>query len=300
MEIQQLHAMHARHLRALRRSEQTVRFYRQASEDLERYLEAEGLPKDARLVTRSVLLGVQEAMVARGLADGAIAAYMRGLRGMFSWAIDEGVLTNNPTKKLPVPSATGEPPPAIQPHEVAACLKAAQGMPLPLRGRAMITLLYDTGMRLGELCGLRVGDVDYGTGMITIRGETSKTSARAVPLGIASARALGRYERSPERRPVLPSVEQVFLSRDGTPLTHSGVSQMLSKVATAAGLPRDHVAPHAFRRGFAVQALRNGADLFTVQTILGHSTLDQTRRYVRYLPTDVQRSHLRASPADRL
>ncbi|MFD2608954.1 tyrosine-type recombinase/integrase [Deinococcus taklimakanensis] len=291
--------MHARHLRALRRSEQTVRFYRQAVDDLERHMEREGLTPTLEGVTRGVLITCQASMTERGLKDGAIAAYMRALKGFFAWALEEELIERNPMRKLPTPSPTSEPPAAIQPHEVQAVLRACRTSPQPWRDAALVTVLYDTGIRLGELCGLRVADIDVGTGMLTIRGETSKTSARSVPLGIRSARALSRY-LARERKPALPTVEQVFLSRDGTPLTHSGVSQLLNRLARETGLPRDHVAPHAWRRGFAVQALRNGADLFTVQTILGHSTLEQTRRYVRYLPADVQKTHLRTSPADRL
>ncbi|WP_158591586.1 tyrosine-type recombinase/integrase [Deinococcus cavernae] len=276
-----------------------MRFYHQAVTDLERHMEREKLAPELENVTRGILIMCQADMTARGMRDGAIAAYMRGLRGFFSWALEEDLIERNPMRKMPVPSPSGEPPAAIQPHEVQACLAVVKAGAQPRRDTAILTLLYDTGLRLGEVCGLRVGDVSVETGMLTVRGETSKTSARVVPLGIRSARALMRYMHR-ERRPALPTVEEVFLSKAGTPLTHSGVSQLLNRVAEGAGLPRDHVAPHAWRRGFAVQALRNGADLFTVQTILGHSTLAMTRRYVRYLPTDIQRSHLRASPADRL
>lgn len=299
MQLKEAHEMHARHLRALRRSERTVGFYRQAVDDLERHMTAEGIPTALEKVTRGVLITCQAAMTARGLQDGAIAAYMRGLRGFFAWAVEEELLDRNPCRKLPVPSPTGDPPPAIQPHEVTACLKACQVMPQPYRNAAMLILLYDTGLRLGELCGLRVEDINLTTGMLVVRGETSKTGSRAVPIGIKCARALMKYERH-ERQPALPTIGEFFLSRDGTPMSHSGVGQLLSRIAQEAGLPRDHVAPHAFRRGFAVQALRNGADLFSVQTILGHATLDQTRRYVRFLPADVQRTHLRVSPVDRL
>lgn len=299
MELLALHEMHARHLRALRRSSQTVRFYRQAVVDLSRFLEGQGRTPVAAEVTRADLVLCQEAMVAREMKPGAVGAMMRGLRATFRWALDEELLTRDPTAKWPMPNPRTEQPHAITPAEVQACLGIARGMPLPLRSVAIMLTLYDCGVRAGELIGMRVGDVQLDRGMLVIRAETSKTGGRVVPLGIKSARALTRYMHR-ERRPALVTVEDLWIARDGSPLTKSGLSQLMNRVAQAAGLPRDHVAPHAWRRGCATQLLRNGSDLFTVQTILGHSTLEQSRRYVAYLPTDIQRIHLRASPADRL
>lgn len=300
MDVMRLHEMHARHLKALRRSPETIRFYRQAAADLSRFLEAEGRSQDAREIMRADLVLCQEAMIKRGLKDGAIAAMMRGLRGMFRWAKEEELLARNPTERLPVPSAVTERPPAIQPEEVLACLRAVKGMPSPLRNTAILTLMYDCGARLGEIVGMRLEDVDLARGVVTVRADTSKVArTRVVPLGIRSARALGRYERL-ERRPLIPHVGELFLAKGGAPLTKSGLSQLLNRISRAAELPRDHVAPHAWRRGFAVEYLRNGGDMFSLQQILGHTTLELTRRYVAYLPADLQRQHLRASPSDHL
>ncbi|MDL2342970.1 tyrosine-type recombinase/integrase [Deinococcus sp. MIMF12] len=300
MELMTLHEMHARHLRALRRSPETVRFYRQAVLDLERFMQSQGMDPKAELVTRAVLIECQGAMQARDLKPGAVHAFMRGLRALFRWAVDEDLITRDPTLKLKLPSIGGDVPPAIQPDEVSRCLKAVQGMPFPARNTAILMLMYDTGLRLGEVIGLNSDDVDMTAGVMRVRAETSKVDAqRTVPLGIKSAKALAKYERL-ERRPLLPHVPTLFIARGGAPLTKSGLSQLLNRVAEEAGLPRDHVAPHAWRRGFAVQYLRNGGDMFSLQQILGHTDLSMTRRYVKYLPNDIQVQHLRASPADRL
>jgi len=299
MELMKLHEMHARYLQALRRSDQTTRFYRQAVVDLTRFLEAQGRQPIASEVTRADLILCQEAMFERGLKAGAVAALMRGMRATFRWGVEEELLTRDPTLKLPVPSAKSDQPHAITVEEVRECLRVVKEMPLPHRNTAILLTMIDCGARAGEMIGLRVQDVRMETGMLNIRWETSKTDGRVVPLGIKSARAVMRYVHR-ERRPALPTVENLWIARDGSPLTRSGLSQLMNRIAVAAAIPRDHVAPHAWRRGCATQLLRNGADLFTVQTMLGHSTLEQTRRYVAYLPNDIQRTHLRASPGDRL
>lgn len=299
MDLLVIHEMHARHLKALRRSDKTTKFYRQAVVDLSRWLEGQGRPQDASQITRADLIMVQEAMLERGMQDGAIAAMMRGLKATFRWAVEEELLTRNPTERLPVPSARQEQPPAITTEEVQLVFTAAKNMPQPLRNRAVIYLMFDTGLRMGEVLGVRTEDVDIERGMITVRAETSKTASRAVPLGIKTAKAITRYERI-ERKPFMPTVGNLFLARDGAPLTQSGLSQLMNRLAVAAGLPRSHVAPHAWRRGFATEALRNGMDLFTLQQILGHADLSMTRRYVKFASADLQRQHLRASPADRL
>lgn len=300
MRINELHKLHARHLRALRRSEETVRFYQQAATALERHLAATGREDDAGAVTRADLMELQEAMAARGLLPGAVHAFFRGLRAMFKWAVEEELISRDPTAKLKLPTNNAPPPPAIQPEEVKLCLVVAKKMPFPARNAAILYLLYDTGLRMGELLGLRTGDVDMTQGVLRVNPEESKTgSSRIVPLGIKSSKALARYERT-ERKPALPHVDALMIARGGAPLTKSGLSQLMNRIAEAAELPRDHVAPHAWRRGFAVEYLRNGGDLFTLQQILGHASLAQTRRYVSYLPTDIQRQHLRASPGDRL
>jgi len=236
----------------------------------------------------------------RGLAAGGEHALLRGLRATFRWAQEEELIPADPFRKLKMPGLPREPPPTIQPDEVAAMLRAARAGPVVLRDVAMLMCLYDTGLRMGEIIALRSGDVDMVAGMITVRAETAKREkARVVPVGIKTARAIAAYERR-ARKPALPGIGTLFLSREGTPLTRSGLTQLTVRLARAAGLPRGHAAPHAFRRGFAVQFLRAGGDLFALQQILGHASLQMTRRYVAYLPSDIQKQHIAFSPVDRL
>nr|WP_162178705.1 tyrosine-type recombinase/integrase [Deinococcus marmoris] len=251
-------------------------------------------------MTRLLLLELQEHLEVQGLQAGGIHAVLRGLRATFRWALEEELIGEDPTKRLRMPSLPREAPPAIQPDEVAACLKTAVTLPQPLRNRGILLCLYDCGLRMGELLALEVGDVDLETGVIRVRAETAKREkGRVVPVGIKASRAISNYERR-ERRPAVGHIQTLFLSRTGEPMTKGVLTHLMYRLSAANAIPRSHTAPHAWRRGFAVQYLRGGGDMFSLQQILGHSSLDMSRRYVAYLPADLQRQHLRASPGDRL
>jgi integrase/recombinase XerD len=122
---------------------------------------------------------------------------------------------------------------------------------------------------------------------------------RYVPIGSTAMTEIASYQRR-ERKPQHRHLQQVFLGRHGEPMTRSGVGIRLTKLGKTSNVTRNQVAPHAFRRGFAVQFLRNGGDVFTLQQIPGHSTLEMTRRYVSFLDEDLKTAHLRFSPGDRL
>lgn len=300
MNVRDLHMIHRRHLAAVRRSPETLRFYEASVKQWELFCSATARDGLVAGMTRRDLQEVQLWMRGRGLAPGGEHAILRGLRALMTWGLDEELITQNPFGKFRMPSLPEEPPPTVQPSQVAELLRLARLGPQPLRDVAMLMTLFDTGVRMGEVVGLRCDDVDMVAGSITVRAETAKREkGRMVPVGIKAARAIASYERK-ERRPARASIETLFLSRDGMPLTRGGLTQLILRLTRAAGITRAQRAPHAFRRGFAVSFLRSGGDIFALQQILGHASLQMTRRYVTYLPDDLQRQHARFSPADRL
>ncbi len=161
----------------------------------------------------------------------------------------------------------------------------------------MVVTLFDTGLRLAELIGLKLSDVHPQRGVLRVIGKG--TQERTVPIGTRALSAVTAYSQR-GRHPRHPGVQQLFLSCNGLPLTHSGVGIRLAGLARQAGIARSLVAPHAFRRGFAVEFLRNGGDVFTLQQIMGHSSLEMTRKYVSFLDEDLKAAHLHFSPADRI
>jgi integrase/recombinase XerD len=162
--------------------------------------------------------------------------------------------------------------------------------PTALRDKALVLLLLDTGVRLGELCRLKVEHVNLATGEIRIIGHGSgvKSRPRTVFLGKQAKKALWMYlaSREDEDEPSL------FGIRD------SGVQQMLRNCGKRAGVRNVH--PHRFRHTFAIMYLRNGGDVFTLQRLLGHSDLETVKHYLNLVKADLEGAHRRASPADNL
>jgi len=161
-----------------------------------------------------------------------------------------------------------------------------------LRDRAIILTMLDTGLRVSELCALDVGDVSMTTGLVLVRaGKGGK--ARATFLGAKSRRELTRYLRMRGDAP-----GPLFVGIHGERLTRRAVTSMLRRRAKRAGVKAP--SPHSFRRAFALLSLRAGADLLSLQRLLGHADLTLLRRYVKQTVDDLQAIHAQTSPVDRL
>lgn len=297
MHLTEFWNRHQRHLQLRRRSAYTLVYYRATYRAVEAFLRGAGHSLEAEAVGLGDLREFLAHLHGRGLSEGGIDAHFRALRGIFGWATGDELLERDPTRRLERPSKPVRLPPTLGVDEYRRLLATAKKGSQGVRDTALLVLLFDTGIRLAEVAGLRVTDLHLSEGHARVLGKGNKE--RIVPLGMRSSEALDRWLRK-ARKPRHPAVQQVFLNRSRVALTRSGVSQLLADLAAQAGVPRDHAAPHAFRRAFAVNYLRNGGDVFSLQHVLGHTSLEMTRRYVNLLPADLKATHLRVSPGDRL
>ncbi len=171
-------------------------------------------------------------------------------------------------------------------------------MPRPTAARdtALISTLLDTGIRVSECARLRVQDVDLATGEVTITpwGSGLKTKGRHVYLGKSARKALWRY-LSGKDDPA-PG-DRLFLTDEGRPMDRNSIRQLLGRLGARAGINGCH--PHRFRHTFAIEFLRNGGDVFALQRLLGHSTLDMVKLYLALADSDVQAALRKSSPLDR-
>lgn len=299
MELKDLHRMHARHLMALRRSPGTVDYYRDCVKRLGEYMTREGLTDPGEL-TKADMMGFTLWLRERGLQPGGESAVMRGVRATLRWAHEEELIPRNPMARLRLAQVPQVRPPHVTPENARAALKAAGKGPHPLRDKAMLFTMLDTGIRMSELLALTTDDLDLVGGFLRVRAETSKRKKeRRLPVGVKATRAITTYERR-ERRPMRPVVTTLFLNRSGLPMTPSAIHHVLWRIAGEIGVGRAELAPHAWRRAFATSYLANGGDIATLQLLMGHATIDQVRVYLRLSDDDLQRSHMRASPGDRL
>jgi len=203
--------------------------------------------------------------------------------------LDRGLVERNPAALVPGPRQVRTLPATLSAPEVEELFdRPVAADPRRLRDRALLELLYGCGLRASEACGLRIADVDADEGTVRVTGKGGKE--RVVPLGGAAADALGRYLRTGRPRLGRPETDRVFLSVRGRPLGPTDVRRALRRELDAAGLAQRP--PHALRHTFATHLLEHGADLRSIQELLGHASVGTTQVY-----THVSVRHLRAAHA---
>ena len=224
----------------------------------------------------------------RGLATTTIRRAHSALRAYFGFLVAEGIVEEDPTGRMEAPAATRKLPEFLSQTEAARVVEAVDpDTPFYWRDRAVLELLYATGMRVSELTGLSVGDLDREDGSCLVFGKGGKE--RLVPVGTPALEVVGRYLAA-----VRPRLDRgmaqgaVFLNQRGTPLSRMSVWTIVSRAAGRAGIER-RISPHTLRHSCATHLLEGGADLAAVQELLGHADMSTTQIY-----THLDREHLRA------
>jgi len=234
---------------------------------------------------------------AEPLSAATVHGHVRTLRAFFSWLVAEGFIEISPAKNLKPPKVYRKVISTLSDEEIRAIL----GVLTPVnssvaRNQTIIMLLLDTGLRMGELINLKMDDVHMNEGLLKVMGKGKKE--RIVPMGSNAQRALQRYLFRYRPKPLHPGIDNVFLSVLGKPLTENSVKLIFSRLAKKSGVTRLHA--HLCRHTFATRFLINGGDVFTLQQILGHSTLEMVSHYVNLAANHVAIQHQRFSPLDRL
>lgn len=264
-------------------SRNTVAAYGQDLDALRDFLEELGLPL-ARLDEETLMLFVAW-LRRRGDVNRTLARRLSSLRNFLAWCVEEGVLSGNPAALIDTPKLPLLLPEVLSRKEMLDLLNA----PVPttrlgLRDRAMLELLYAAGMRVSELISLRPLNLDLQRGVVRIFGKGDKE--RYVPLHDAAVIRMTDYLR--DVRPVFnPVDDNLFLNRSGRGLSRQGIWKLVKRYALVAGI-RKPISPHTFRHSFATHLLEGGADLRSVQLLLGHADMNATELY-----THVQSGRLR-------
>jgi integrase/recombinase XerD len=223
----------------------------------------------------------------RGLASTSLKLEVVALRVFFRFLSARKILLSDPAEKLPLPKLPHALPHPLDPESVQKLLAAPQGhTPLEIRDRGLLELLYACGLRISELCTLRLENIDLEEGIIRVTGKGDKT--RLVPIGQAAITAVQEYLSLARPKLLSPkSGAALFLSVRGHPLTPARIWQLVSKYAKQAGLEKA-IHPHQLRHSFATHLLAGGADLRIIQEMLGHASIATTQIY-----TEVDRSQLK-------
>ncbi|MEF3301884.1 site-specific tyrosine recombinase XerD [Paenibacillus sp. GYB003] len=231
-----------------------------------------------------------------GRAPATVSRNIVSIRALFQFLVKQDIMPQDPSLHMETPKLEKRLPKVLSVEEVERLLAAGEtSSPSGLRDKAMLELLYATGIRVSELISLNVGDVNVGMGYIHCTGKGSKE--RIIPLGRIAAACLGHYTESV--RPGLlrqdKSEEALFINHLGTRLTRQGFWKIIKRCARDAGIDKE-ITPHTLRHSFATHLLENGADLRAVQEMLGHADISTTQVYTHVTKTRMKEIYDRTHP----
>jgi len=271
-------------------SPETVRAYGDDLRQLFAYLEGRKLRFDR--IDHRELRGFF-ASLAGACGAASLARKLSTLRTFYRWAEREGLAAGNPALRLRAPKIARRLPEMARPEEIVAVLEAADdGTPVGLRDRALFELLYSSGLRASEVCGLDLQSVDLAEGLVRVVGKGNRE--RVVPVGRLALEALQRYLES--RHALCSSEEKaLFVTPRGKRLERRALGARLNRVVLKAAVGR-RMHPHLLRHCFATHLLENGADLRSIQELLGHASLATTQRYTHVDLRRVMEVYDRAHP----
>jgi integrase/recombinase XerC len=301
----------ARHLDLERRlSRHTVRAYRRDLTQLALFLFRGG--RSLASADHGVLRRFLAQQATRGYARASVARRVASIRAFYRWARARGLVREDPAALLGRPKVASRLPTVLRPAEAAELVEAPIGplerleephrdghggvVPssharleavIPLRDRAILELLYGSGIRVGELCSLTTDRIDLGRRRVRVRGKGAKE--RELPLSDYAVDSLSRYLGDGRAAFADDRVGRVFYNRRRKPMTPRDVRAMVEKYRQTV-LPDRHLSPHTLRHSFATHLLEGGADIRAVQELLGHASLGTTQRY-----THVSRARLFAA-----
>lgn len=263
----------------------TIEAYRRDLSDLARWLESRG-HRPLEQASEEDLEGWLRAARAAGLAPTTRSRRLSAVRTFLRFLREQGQRRDDPARRLEGPRRRRPLPKVLREGEVESLLSAPdRRTSRGLRDLAMLEVLYASGLRVSELCALRTRQVDLKRGLVRVMGKGRRE--RIVPLGGKAVAAVSEFLAA--GRPALkPSGDTLFPGRAGAPMTRQNFWFNLRRLAATAGIDRSRISPHVIRHSFATHLVEHGADLRTVQTLLGHQDISTTEIY-----THVARERLR-------
>lgn len=278
-----------------RYSPQTLRAYRRDLEEFRAFLEGSGGAQLDQIEYQDIRFFISH-LTEQNLARTTISRKLSSLRSFFNYGLQEGWVRQNPMKLVQYQVKKQSLPDFFYPDEIQAIfdsIEASKSDYQPLYS-AILETLYATGMRVQELCDLQLSQLDFNTALVRVIGKGDKE--RIVPLGDKAIASLQHYIKG-YRQEVLDSDsgETVFLSTKGKPLSPTSIRNILNKIIEESGLNLS-IHPHKLRHTFATHLLNNGADLRSVQEILGHEDLSSTQIYTHVTKDKLRETYMQVFP----
>jgi integrase/recombinase XerC len=245
-------------------------------------------------VSEHTIRGLIARLHRQGLGSRSLQRLLSAIRSYYRWLMKEGFADHNPAAPVRAPKAARKLPDTLDADAITRLLEIDDDSPLAIRDKAIMELFYSSGLRLAELAGLKWTQIDFASGLITVRGKGNKT--RMVPVGSYAASALLEWRKV---RGIFANFEEphVFVSRPGNPISTRTIQVRIRYWAQRQGLPR-RVYPHLLRHSFASHLLESSGNLRAVQELLGHADISTTQIYThldfQHLASVYDKAHPRA------
>jgi integrase/recombinase XerC len=268
-------------------SAHTIRAYRKDLEEFSAYTKTEPEKMDM-LDVRGFIVD----QINKGLSKITISRRLSTIRSFFKFLHREGYIQSNPAKLVSNPKVPKLLPKFLSVDDTFSLIEKPEGIGfMPARDRAILELLYSSGLRVSELVGLNIEDINTKEGLVKAKGKGKKE--RIVPIGMKALDAIKSY--LVERMLMKTREEAVFLNRLGTRLTDRGARRIVVKYARASAIA-GQIGPHTLRHSFASHMLQGGADLRVIQELLGHASLSTTQKYTHLDITHLMDIYDKAHP----
>ncbi len=277
-------------------SDNTIKGYKGDLRNFSNFLLGTGIKRFQDLRAKMIVNFI-ESEKQRELSENSISRCLVTIKMLYKFMVMEGNISVNPMSSINTLKLRKYLPEVLHYNAIEEMLRAPNNDKLGIRDKAMLELMYATGARVSEVASIKVSWINFDYGFIRCQGKGSKQ--RIVPMGSEAAKAIRRYLQ--EVRPLLLKVEDdeplLFLSRTGKKLRRENIWSLVKKYAMKAGI-RSNISPHTLRHSFATHLLEGGADLRSVQEMLGHSNISTTQVYThvdkKYLKATHQKFHPRA------
>jgi integrase/recombinase XerD len=265
-------------------SPSTIDFYNYTTGEFVDYLISNAVFEPEQ-ITSSIVMKYLSVVAEQGVSSATVHAHARGTRAFLRFLNEEGYIPAPINVKMPRVEQKNMR--VLSPNELSKIMKVCKKS----RDKALILFIVDTGVRRSEACSLNWIDVDIPSGVVNVR-RTKNRKTRSVFIGIRTRRALLRYRRTVVHEDNAP----VFQTQSGTRFKYSGFRQVIRRISEKSGIP---FSAHDLRRTFATLSLKAGMNVLHLQSLLGYSNLEMTRRYVQMVKDDLSEAHKEHGPIDR-